>query len=240
MAKKAFYLIIDTETTMTEKVADFGAVVVDRKGQIYTQAAILVDGIYTDYQNHPLFHNFDRADTLWGKATLEKRYSRYNDMVTNGQRMLASVAAINRWLAKVNAKYSPTLTAYNLAFDVDKCRKTGIDLEMFDSKFCLWYAAFTKWGQSKKYRNFVLQVHAFNPPTKLGNMSYKTNAETMARFVLNNPTLPDEPHTAIEDAIDYELPILVELLKSTKREVLTNPTPFDWTKVQVKEWFTAK
>jgi hypothetical protein len=224
---------------MTEKVADFGAVVVDRKGSIYAQAAILVNGIYTDMENHPLFYNWE-SDTIWAKKNLDKRYAAYNEMAANGRRMLATVSAINAWLAKVNAKYAPTLTAYNLAFDIDKMRKTGIDCDMFTSKFCLWYAAFTKWAYTKDYRNFALSVHAFNPPTKLGNMSFKTNAETMARFVLDNPTMPDEPHTAIEDAIDYELPILVKLLKTESHKALLETVSYDWRKVQVKDWFIAK
>lgn len=239
MAKKHYYLIVDTETTMDDKVADFGAVVVDRKGVIQTQAAILVNGIFTDKENHPLFHNED-AGELWKRRNLERRYEDYNRMAQNGTRMLASVPAINSWLAKVNAKFSPALTAYNLAFDLDKCIKTDIELSIFATRFCLWYAAFDKWGHTKEYRNFALQIHAFNPPTKLLNMSYKTNAETMARFVLNQPDLPDEPHTALEDAIYYELPILQRLIATTKREKFLNPEPFNWRKVQVKEWFTAK
>jgi hypothetical protein len=44
--KKDYYLIIDTETTMSDKVADFGAVVVDRKGNIQTQCGVLVNGVF--------------------------------------------------------------------------------------------------------------------------------------------------------------------------------------------------
>ena len=46
MSKKHYYLIVDTETTMDEKVADFGAVIIDRKGNIQAQAGILLNGIY--------------------------------------------------------------------------------------------------------------------------------------------------------------------------------------------------
>lgn len=240
MAKKDYYLIIDTETTMTHKVADFAAVVVDRKGNIHNQCAILVNGIYTDMETHPLFHSLSRADTVFGKDTLARRYSHYNDMVANGRRMVATPQAINKWIAKAIDTYNPTLTAYNLAFDVEKCRNTGIDVDGFNSKFCLWYSAFTKWAHTKEYRNFVLAAHAFNPPTKHGNMSFKTNAEVMARFVMNNPTLPDEPHTALEDILDYELPILSKLLKNWTRKQLLDTNSFDWKKVQVRDWFTAK
>jgi hypothetical protein len=160
-------------------------------------------------------------------------------MLGNGTRMLASVPAINAWLTKAALKYSPTLTAYNLSFDLGKCVNTGIDLSIFADRFCLWHASFNKWAFTKDYRNFALQMHAFNAPTKLQNMSFKTNAETMARYVLSDPTMPDEPHTALEDAIYYELPILSKLVQTTKRNVFLNPVAFDWRKVQVKDWFTA-
>lgn len=239
MSKKHYYLIVDTETTIDEKVADFAAVIVDRKGNVQTQCAILINGIYNDRENHPLFFNEYSGD-LWKKSSLDKRYANYAAMLSNGSRMLASVPAINSWLAKAAIKYSPTLTAYNLSFDMGKCANTDIDLSIFSDRFCLWHASFNKWAYTKDYRNFALQLHAFNAPTKLQNMSFKTNAETMARFILSDPTLPDEPHTALEDILFYELPIFSRLVQTTKRNVFMNPEPFDWRKVQVKDWFTAK
>ena len=42
MAKKEYFLIIDTETTANDTVFDFGAVVCDRKGNIVNKCAIIV------------------------------------------------------------------------------------------------------------------------------------------------------------------------------------------------------
>jgi hypothetical protein len=239
MAKQTTFLIIDTETTQTGKVADFGAIVTNRKGEILASCGVLVREFYLDKGEHPLFHSRD-ADPLWGQANLPARYQAYDNMLLDGRRMLASVAAVNRWLAKVNAKYSPIATAYNKAFDWDKMDKSGIDCHMFDRAFCLWHAAANKWAKSKAYRNFVLETVAFNTPTKHGNMSYHTNAEVMARFVLGNPDLPNEPHTALEDARDYELPILARLVKSVKTADLFDMPAYNWREYQVKDWFTAK
>lgn len=246
MAKADYFLIVDTETTMDDKVADFGAVVCNRKGEIMTQCAVLTFGIYNDAENHVLFHN-DEAGALWKKSSLERRYSNYNAMLDGGTRMLAGVASINRWLDKVKATYNPYLTAYNLNFDLGKCANTGIDLTMFaDKQFCLWYASAEKWAMTKKYKNFALAVNAINPPTKPsrdfehGNCSFKTNAETMTRFVLNNPTLEDEPHTALEDVLYYELPILKQLVKTTKKDKWLNPPSFNWRNVQLRDHFIAQ
>lgn len=243
MGKRDYFVVIDTETTqpvlvdgekIPAKVADFGAVVVDRKGREYARCAVLVSGVYGDL---PLFYSSDPSDNVFGKHTLDRRITAYNDMLKQGTRMLASVAAINRWLENVKGKYDPYLTAYNLAFDREKCANTGIDLSIFDKRFCLWYASQAKWGHSKAYRQFVLDMHEFRPPTELGNMSYRTNAETMARFVLGDPTLADEPHTALEDAVFYEVPILTKLVKSAKKEEWLNPPAYNWRDYQVKDWF---
>lgn len=246
MAKKDYFLGIDTETTQDGKVADFGAVITDRKGKIYSQCAILVKDIYTNKEEHPLFHMFGDSGDMWSKAALPKRYAKYDAMVESGARMIASVSAINRWLDRAKAEYNPYLYAYNLNFDLGKCENTAIDLTMFaDRQFCLWYAAVSKWAFTKKYKEFALMVNAINPPTKPskefphGNCSYKTNAETMTRFVTNQPFLENEPHTAIEDLLYYELPILNKLVQTTKKDKWINPPAFNWRDVQLRDHFIA-
>jgi len=237
MAKKQFVLIADTETTNSGLVADFAAIVTDKKGNIHNQCAVLIKDIY-DSKDHSLFN--DNSEGHFSKARLAARYAAYDNMLTEGTRMIASVAAINRWLEKVAAKYDPFLTAYNLNFDRNKCQNTGIDLTLFSRSFCLWAAASQKWAHTKKYLQFVLDCHAFNNTTAKGNKTYKANAEIMARFVLNNPNLEDEPHTALEDIIFYELPIFRALAKGTKLSDLENLSPPGWQEMQVKNHFKPK
>jgi len=239
MAKKQYFITVDTETTMTGKVADFGAVISDRQGKIVAQCGVLVGGVYDDREHEPLFYDSSAGD-LWSKASLDRRYKSYDLMLSQGNRMLASPAAINSWLAKAKDRYDPCLTAYNLPFDLGKCANTGIDLTMFSKSFCLWAAACNIYAQTKSYRQFVLDTHSFNVPTKKGNMTYKTNAEVMARFVLNQPELEDEPHTSVEDVIFYELPILNKLVArySTKKLIEIAQT-YNWRKFQVKDWFNV-
>lgn len=239
---KNYFLIVDTETTQDNLVADFGAIVCDKKGNIVAQCGVLVNGIYNDTANHPLFFTSDPAG-IWSKKGQDKRYNMYSNMLENGSRMLASVAAINKWLARVHDQFAPVLTAYNLPFDLNKCNNTGIDLALFNRQFCLWAGAYNTWAHTKNYRNMALQLHAFNAPTQYGNMTFKTNAETMARFVMNNANMPDEPHTALEDARDYELPILKALLavKGNSVAKLLNPEAgsYNWRNCQVRDWFTV-
>lgn len=231
MAKKQFFAILDTETTMVDTVADFAIIIVDRKGEIFTQCAVLVNG---HYGTHELFHD-KNANDIWGYVGLNRRKENYALMLSSGVRMVASVNAINNWIAKAVGKYNPTLTAYNLAFDKDKCLKTGINLEFKDS-FCLWQAAVGNVCNTKDFKQFVLQNHAFNNTTEHGNKTFKTNAEIVCGYL--NGEFITEPHTALEDARDFELPILKHILN--KRDWKKKIVPYNWKEFQVKDHFTVK
>lgn len=231
MAKKQFFCIVDTETTINDHVFDFGAIICDRQGRIYNQAAIIIN----EFKGEELFHDINDKG-FWAKERLTVRHNNYLKMVESGSRMVASVNAINRWLEKAVGKYNPILTAYNLAFDSDKCQKSGIDLNMFKDRFCLWHMACGHFASTKAYRQFIMDNHYIGNRTELGNMVYKTNAEVMTHFITgeNNP----EPHTAIEDAIGWELPILKAIVNKTKwRE---KNKPFSWRDYQARNAFVAK
>jgi hypothetical protein len=232
MAKKQFFLIVDTETSITDKVADFGAVVCDRHGNIAAQCAVLVQSVFGV---DSLFYD-KNAPGIWSAANVSARMDSYNAMLTAGSRMLASANAVNRWLEKAAGKYNPTLTAYNLAFDASKCANTQIDLNMFSNRFCLWGAAVGNICQTKAYRQFAIDNHLFNARTKFGNMTYSTTAEAVTGFLTGSMT--DEPHTSIEDIIGYELPTLVHILK--KRNWQEKTIAYNWKSFQVKDHFCAK
>jgi len=232
MAKKQYFLIVDTETTITDKVVDFGAVICDRNGVIVNQCAVMVQSVFGVDK---LFYNAGSA-AIWAESSISRRMDVYNNMLESGSRMLASVNAINRWLEKVNGKYKPTLTAYNLAFDSSKCANTSIDLNIFADRFCLWAAAVGNICNTKSYRQFIVDNHRFNNVTEKGNMTFSTTAESVTGYLTGNMT--DEPHTSLEDIIGYELPTLIHILK--KRDWKDKIKPYAWAQHQVKDWFTAK
>lgn len=232
MAKKQFFAILDTETTMENTVADFAIIIVDRHGKIYNQCAVMVKDHYGSFE---LFHD-KAANDIWGYQGLIRRQNNYIEMLDSGKRMLASVNAINKWIDQAIGKYDPILTAYNLAFDTDKCKNTGINLEGFTNRFCLWGAAVGNICNTKQYKQFVLENHLFNKPTGKGNMTFSTTAESVCGFVKGEFII--EPHTALEDARDFELPILVEIVKKKKWQ--EKNTPYVWRDFQVKNHYAAK
>ena len=177
---KNYFLIVDTETTQDNLVADFGAVICDAKGQIMTQCAVLIGGIYNN-PDHPLFFDSTApSDAIWSKAGQDRRYATYNNMLQSGSRMLASVNAVNNWLAKAASQFNPILTAYNLPFDRDKCSKTGIDLTLFDRSFCLWAKAWELIGQGRDYKKFVLAN------SHIDGIEYQTIMDTDTELVLSD------------------------------------------------------
>src|SRR5665647_742963 len=101
MAKKQFFAILDTETTMENTVADFGIIIVDREGKIFNQCAVLLQGHYGNFE---LFHD-KAANDIWGYGGLEKRKANYVKMLDSGVRMLASVNAVNKWINQAIGKY---------------------------------------------------------------------------------------------------------------------------------------
>jgi hypothetical protein len=241
MAKKKFFVTIDTETTQSGFPADIGIIVSDMQGNIHHEMGILIGDFFSDKENHPLFHVFGDKNDVFSKASLPARYAAYEQMLQDGRRVLASVGAVNRFLSKVKAKYNPVMTAYNLAFDSAVMNKSGIIAnELFPNSFCLWHASVAKWGNTKAYKQFMLENHFFgNRTSKTGHMGIKTNADVMAKFLLG-AGLPDEPHTALEDAKYYELPILTALVKNTSPKEYMNPPPYNYRDFVVKNHYRVK
>ena len=209
-----YYLIVDTETTQRGTVADFGAVIVTKQGEIVEQFGAMVLG---HFGKLPLFSdpNAD-ADVFWSEQSAYRRAKNYDDMLESGERSISSPALINQWLAGIKARYNPTLTAYNLAFDLGKCRNTRINLGIFGSRFCLMKSAKRKIGVLACYQDFCKARGLLTAKLKRPSMT----ADAMAKYIADTEysgSLADEPHTALEDARDYEAMILTYILRDTTR-----------------------
>jgi len=208
-----FYLIVDTETTKKQTVADFGAVIVTKQGEIVERFGAMVLG---HFGKLPLFADATAPDSaLWSEQSAQRREKDYYSMLDTGERSIASPALINQWLVRVNAQYSPVLTAYNLAFDLGKCRNTRINLGIFGQSFCLMKAAKRQIGTLAEYHAFCNANGFLTAKRRDPSMT----ADTMAKFILG-VSLEDEPHTALEDAQFYEAPILTKILESVTRKQL--------------------
>ena len=216
-----YYLIVDTETTKRGTVADFGAVIVTKQGEIVEQFGAMVLG---HFGTLPLFSD-PRAnpDQFWSEQSAQRRMKGYDEMLIDGRRSQCSVALINEWLAGVLGRYNPVLTAYNLVFDMGSTGKTGIKLGMFGSRFCLMKAAKKTIGVLADYQDFCKDRGLMTEGGKkaIKNPKPQMTADAMAKFILDTNyegSLADEPHTALEDARDYEAAILTKILESVTRK----------------------
>lgn len=200
--RKHHYIIVDVETTGDDRVADFGAAVVDRKGNIAASLGVLIDGI------------FGNVDFHWALGNPKHTLKKYQGMLRNGSRAIATPAFVNDWLRQMHMAYLPILTAYNIGFDWGKCRNTDIDLGIFSQRFDLMMAAKAIIVSTEKYAQACHENDWF---TKGGQLSSK--ADHVARFI--DSTLPPEPHTALEDAAIYENAILQYIIdQPTSRQKL--------------------
>ena len=208
-----YYLIVDTETTKKQTVADFGAVLITKQGEIVERFGAMVLG---HFGKMPLFADPTAPDSaLWSEQSAKRREKDYYSMLDTGERSIASPALINQWLVRVNAQYAPVLTAYNLSFDLGKCRNTRINLGIFAQSFCLMKAAKRQIGTLAEYHDFCHDNRFLTLALRKPSMT----ADTMAKFILG-VSLEDEPHTALEDAQFYEAPILTKILESVTRKQL--------------------
>ena len=203
---KHTYLIVDCETTYTkgqeDTVADFGAVIVDRENNVLSEIGALV----LEEKN---------KDFHWALGNKKMIQQKYKNLVNAGKRTTQSVAEINDWLTETNAKYNPVLTAYNIGFDMGKCRNTGIYLDQFSQRFCLWAAAKASICLTPEYAEWCEENMMYTPSGRLS-----TKADMVAQYL--DPTLPPEPHTALEDARDYESVILNDIIHtpSTRKMIM--------------------
>lgn len=178
MAKKQYFLIMGSKISGDDSIVDFGAIVIDRKSNIYEEYPTQING----------------------------------HLGAN----VMSVQAINHWLESIHMNFKPSLTAYNLAVELDKLTKSGIDISQYTDRFCLWRLAAGHFAETKAYRQFVLDVRAFTDPSKFGNMAYRTDAPVMAAFVQGKPDVSNMQETALEDCKARGLPIFAAVLKRPK------------------------
>ena len=226
MAEKQYFFLFDSETCMDGTIADFGGIIVDRNGVIHNEISVLVAG---HFGVEKLFHDKNSAEAVWTLAGLKRRNENYQNMLNTGARTLASVNAINRWIEKALQAYPNMIaTAYNLEFDFRAMRNTGIICDGFNDSFCLWRAAVNKVSNDKRYVQHCISRKWITPKLNL-----RTNAEAMAEYALGGVELPPEPHTAIEDVLHYELPILLWLVKNKSYKKYSQ-LGYNWQAWQLK------
>lgn len=216
-------LVLDTESTITNKVYDFAFIVYNMQTHkiVYKFACLVHDNIKDE-----LFYNYTG---FFSKNNLKIRHENYNRLFSIGHRCISNVNYINRLLIDIHKQYKPTLTAYNLNFDIRICQNSGIDFSLYNRRFCLWHSAVYIFAERLKFVKFCFKFKYLTPKLNL-----KTNAEVLSHYVTGEKI--DEPHTAYEDILMCELPILQHCI-AQKRAGWKNPPPYKWQNHSINEVF---
>ena len=211
MRTKDYSLMVDIETANHTEDAlayDVGIAVVDNYGNIYEQYSYICFDIFFCEQD------------LMKSAYYAHKIPIYYKGIENGTRKVASLYEIRSKVHELHNKYKyKYVCAYNGYFDVtglnrtirwvtkSKCRyffPYGVEYR------CVWHMACQVICTQKKYYTFCIEN---NFVSKSGNIS--TSAETVYRFITNNPTFEEE-HTGLEDVL-IETQIMAECFRKHKK-----------------------
>lgn len=188
--KEKYIIILDTESTMKQKVFDVGVVVANTHGKIIYKKAWIIKNNFTTQ----LF--FEDKRTLYLNRLLNDNYPMsYN----TPQEVIDDLTDI---IVQYNIK---EVYAYNASFDKRMIEQLANDFNltnpMKDLKFiCLWYLSAQSFMQKKEFKDYCIK----NKFTTEKN-NYKTSAEVAYSFIKKLPQFSEE-HTALEDCIvEYEI-----------------------------------
>lgn len=207
MAKKKFYMILDTETC-GNMVFDYGYVVIDRKGNQVAEGSF----VCAEYMDNPevlnMFHD---------PFTKTKIAQYYFSLYKNNEAFTAlSFTEIRDNINRVQQAFNATVCAYNAAFDVKHLDKTAKEFG-YDSFFeneviymDIWNMALSVLCNSKNYLQFCWEkgfVTAKGHP--------QTGAEAVYCYLINDPYF-EEKHTARADC-EIEAYIFCRILRRKRK-----------------------
>lgn len=197
MARKKYYAVLETVATNKDMVADIAIIICDKEGRIFNQVAVVVKECYGEYLLQNDLASGDCHD--------------YAGKLNSGRRMLASVVAVNNWIRQAYSKYSPELISWDLSAHLDRCKKTGIVLDAFDTRVCLCKVAQNVLFNSKKFLKSNESNANYNDPRGSG-VCLLLDLKTALEFISEKDSKFE--CTALEKARDAVMPVLCSLVKN--------------------------
>ena len=211
MRKKDLYIVGDIETANFAEDAlayDVGLAIIDRKGNVYDRKSFIVSEIFVDEPD------------LMKSAYYAHKIPEYLAEIERGGREVATFYKVVALLKEWNTKYKPkAFLAYNAFFDMSGLNRTQRYITKSKYRYalpyglqvqCIWHMACQTICSQKKYYDFCIK-NGF--VSKAGNIS--TSAETVYRFLTNNPIFQEE-HKGLED-VEIEAKIFAECIKKHKK-----------------------
>ena len=211
MARKKYFLVIDTETCNTLEQPfcyDVGYAICDRAGNMVIKRSYVVAEMFLDKKD------------LMKSCYFAEKIPHYWEDIKSGKRELKSIFNIRKQIHADMKEYKTCMVgAYNMAFDkralnntIRYCSKSLIRwfFPFGTEYFCIWNMACQVIMNSVKYVKFALQ-NGFE--SESGNI--QTSAETCYKFLTNSIDFI-ESHTGLED-VEIEVAIMAECYKKHKK-----------------------
>lgn len=214
-------LILDTETAKyhgIDAVYNIAWTIMTKSGKIKSQKSFLVDDVY-----ETMFTDLKKDGTKWAdKDYYTTKYVFYNSQLGKVTFKTKWYDILNQLIMDMNAYGISLITAYNVGYDKRVIQNTTELLteqqiinikntvQILDKRYNIYdirIGALNSICSTKKYTNFCVENNFLTD----SYLYFSTTAETLIRYIRNNPFI-DESHTALED-VQIEAEILSRVLK---------------------------
>ena len=211
MAKKKFYMVLDTETANgldDPLVYDIGFAIIDKKGQVYLEKSFVI------------YDTFVLMKDLMQTAYYAEKIPQYKEDLKNGKRKLVTLATAQSIVAYNLKKFNVSaVIAHNMRFDYNALNTTLRYLTKSQKRYFLPYnttiwcslaMARTTIGKQKTYRLWCKEngyITRNNQP--------RLTAEILYRYITNNDDFV-ESHTGLEDVL-IEKEIFAHCIRQHKK-----------------------
>lgn len=211
-----YYLVIDVETANSLEqpfVYDIGGCVADKQGRIYETFSFVIRDIFV----------YERA--LMQTAYYAEKIPEYVFDIKENKRIMIDFYNARMYILNLMRKYNITdVAAYNAHFD-----RNALDITqrwLTKSKYryffpygtnfiCIWNMACQTICQRITYKEFCERNNLTSNRKGAPNAkNYSTSAETVYRYLMNNPSF-EEKHKGYDDVI-IETEIMKRCFKSHK------------------------
>ena len=216
MAKKKYYLVLDTETANSVEEPlpyDIGWAICDRKGNIYEKKSYVCTEVFLDMKD------------VMVSAYYAEKIPNYWDDIKAGKRILTGMWNIRREMIKDMKKYKVSaVCAYNMGFD----KRALNNLVRYVSKSwmrwwfpfgteynCIWNMACNAILNRTTYIKFAVKNGLISDANNIF-----TSAECAYRYITDSIDFV-ESHTGLED-VEIEVEIMAECFrqhKALKKEI---------------------
>lgn len=225
MRKNERMILTDTETAgglENPLTYDVGLKVVDRKGNVYDEASLVIYDIYA------------KERELMKTAYYADKLPKYEIKLKNGERKMVTLYTAKKMIAELMEKHNTNLVyAYNMNFDRRALNNTQkfVTEEKYRYFFprntefrCIWSMACQLLLARPSYIKFALENDFVS---EKGNIL--TNAECCYRYLINDPTFEEE-HQGLDD-VNIETEIMLACYRQHKK---VDPKPYQacWRWVQ--------